>query len=365
MRAIVRMRLVPAKRTIFQLLVIAPGIGHLACGHESERAAVEYEVDDVEVVVSTESELIGRPSELLVGEEGNLFVLDDQMARVLEFSPSGDSRRTFGSEGGGPGEFRRPHTFALNRDTLRVVDMGNARLQSLSFDSQYLASTQLPHGVLASPGRTVLHGNASMLVATMGLDDALAIHYDEGGNIVSKIGVPVAPAEELLDLRAIKQEVLGGTVPAFFRNAVLPVFDIDGGGVWLIMNGERRLQYHGKDGALRSSAQLDAPEFDRIWQACIDRARETIDNPLYISVLSYVADAEVLGAKLWLLLNMPEDEPAVMLGVRADGAIDSKVYFSRVKGARRFSMDQARTRIYFTIPTLASLVSASVPAGVF
>ena len=92
-----------AGSTILRLLIVASLLVHTACENEPNLPALEYEVDDVEVVVSTESELIGRPAELLVGWNGNLFVLDDQMARVLEFSPSGESLRTFGGEGGGPG----------------------------------------------------------------------------------------------------------------------------------------------------------------------------------------------------------------------------------------------------------------------
>jgi len=38
----------------------------------------------------------------------------------------------------------------------------------------------------------------------------------------------------------MKEEILAGTVPVFFGNAVLPVFDPDGD-IWLILNGEGQL----------------------------------------------------------------------------------------------------------------------------
>jgi 6-bladed beta-propeller protein len=313
------------------VVLVTIGLIVSACTGGEDRSQLEIRVDESTVVVSTESGLLGRPGEMKLDAAGTLHVLDGQTSQIHALSSTGELLRTVGSDGSGPREFRRPSTFALSDDTLRVVDMGNGRLQVFALNSDYQRSSTLPEGAFLGAGLIALRQDGSMIVATMGLEDMLAIHYDELGSRVGGFGSPLAPATGILNMRAMKAEIIAGTVPAFFRNSVLPVFDPGGD----------------------------------IWNACVDRASETLDNPRYISALSYVADVEVINSRIWLLLNLPEDEPSVMLGLLADGTIERRVEFSSVLGARRFALDNSHGHIYFTVPSTASLVSAPLPAGVF
>lgn len=53
-------------------------------------------------------------AKVAVDGRGHLYVLDAENVRVAEFSGDGTPLRTFGSEGGGPGEFQRPRAVAVS-----------------------------------------------------------------------------------------------------------------------------------------------------------------------------------------------------------------------------------------------------------
>jgi len=53
-----------------------------------------------------DADLIGVVGEIVVDEEGNSYLLDQQLSQVLVYGPDGGLVRTIGREGAGPGEFR-------------------------------------------------------------------------------------------------------------------------------------------------------------------------------------------------------------------------------------------------------------------
>lgn len=74
----------------------------------------------------------GSISGIVVGNQGNIFVLDQQAAEIKVYDPSGTYLRTIGKAGGGPGEIGALGGGALldsPGDTLSVADMRNMRVQ--------------------------------------------------------------------------------------------------------------------------------------------------------------------------------------------------------------------------------------------
>src|SRR5690554_2408154 len=64
--------------------------------------------------------------------QGHLFVLDGQGKRILRYDENGGFIRSYGREGGGPGELRFPISLALGPgDSLWVADMMNRRITIL------------------------------------------------------------------------------------------------------------------------------------------------------------------------------------------------------------------------------------------
>ncbi len=72
-------------------------------------------------------QLLGRwPQDLISGRDGELFLSDEQNARVLHFNTDGELFGIIGRSGGGPGEFTNPVDLAydLQRDLLWVGERG-------------------------------------------------------------------------------------------------------------------------------------------------------------------------------------------------------------------------------------------------
>ena len=333
-----------------------------ACTGNARQDQPDFQVEDVTIIVPTESEILSQPVDLALDDRGNLYVLDRFLAQILVLSPTGELLRTIGREGSGPGEFIRPRVMALSGDTVRVADVGNGRLQTLALDSGYIRSTQLPAG--ANLGRMAINEAGRLIMGTFGIQDALAAYYDESGDQVGTLGSPFASVSAIMDFTSMKKELIAGQVPAMTRNSVLPVFAPDGG-MWLILNGEGLVQRYDNQGSLQMSVPLAASEFELIWAEVVRRNIEILDNQRSLFDLQYVVDAAVVGERLWLLLNMPEKEPAVMLALSADGTIERRALFSRISGARDFAVARSQGRIFFTIPSTASIVAASWPDDAF
>jgi len=100
-----------------------------------------------------------RPTNLAVGPRGDLYVSDGYgNCRVHRFSPTGELERSWGTPGGGPGEFYLPHGIAVAADgRVFVCDRENDRIQIFCPDGEYLAEwtdTQRPtHLVFDGAGR--------------------------------------------------------------------------------------------------------------------------------------------------------------------------------------------------------------------
>lgn len=80
---------------------------------------------------------------------GHIFISDGYAnARILEYLPDGKKVREWGSAGSGPGQFRLPHSIAVDeKGVVFVADRENGRVQRFTMDGMYL-------GEWASYGKT-------------------------------------------------------------------------------------------------------------------------------------------------------------------------------------------------------------------
>ncbi len=81
-----------------------------------------------------------RPTSVAVAPNGDLYVSDGYgNARVHQFSPGGELRRSWGEPGTGPGQFMIPHGVTVHRDgRVFVCDRENDRIQIFSPDGEFL-----------------------------------------------------------------------------------------------------------------------------------------------------------------------------------------------------------------------------------
>jgi hypothetical protein len=156
----------------------------------------------------------------------------------------------------------------------------------------------------------------------------------------------------------MRAAIMDGEVPAQLRNWTLPAID-DDGSLWLILNAEGVVQRFDATGNMLWSLQLEAPELAPIKQRFFQRNRE-IEGPGFV-VLTYVADAARVDDEIWLLLNVPDEDPSVVLVIGDDGTLRRRLTFPDVYGADELAVDSDSGTIYLAVPSEASLLVVPLP----
>jgi hypothetical protein len=88
---------------------------------------------------ATKSDFNGT-ADISFAPNGHLFIADGYgNARVLEYTPTGERLRQWGSPGLGPGQFHLPHGIAVDSDGIvYVADRENGRIQRFTPDGKFL-----------------------------------------------------------------------------------------------------------------------------------------------------------------------------------------------------------------------------------
>jgi hypothetical protein len=176
-------------------------LGLLGCGSGTQKdrpGAWTVQEDALQLqetlrVSEGEGFYFGRIADVAVGDDGRIYVADNQAAHVKVLSPDGALQDTLGTRGEGPGEFRHPLKLALGRDdSLYVLDGADGRVHVSSpgraFEREILARTDrgtpidmmIPDGAgtgperaglfVYSPGaRAVVQKDAQMVVRRVSL----------------------------------------------------------------------------------------------------------------------------------------------------------------------------------------------------
>jgi hypothetical protein len=162
-----------AASVVSLLLAWSTGCGDLKTPAAGEWRAVYDTIDDTVVVRTVAGSIWGDTAELVpglvigvlegadeymfgsirslaVGPDGSVYVYDRYVRELRKYAPEGTYLTTFGREGAGPGEYRRPDGGLAVLPDGRVVlrDPGNTRITVYSSDGDYLSSrnTAYPFG---------------------------------------------------------------------------------------------------------------------------------------------------------------------------------------------------------------------------
>jgi len=84
--------------------------------------------------------MFGQVRSLAVGPDGSIYIFDSHAMELRKYAPNGTYVGTFGREGGGPGEYKRPDGGLAVLPDGRVLlrDPGNTRIGVFSADGEYL-----------------------------------------------------------------------------------------------------------------------------------------------------------------------------------------------------------------------------------
>jgi len=330
-----------------------------ACAPTSPDTVTEIELTVVDTLLRADAPGLGMPSELAIDETGLLYVTDAAASTVHVVDTTGTILRTIGRPGAGPGEFRRPRSLRVARDTVRLIDQGNGRVLTFAPDGRYLGTR--PEPPVWVSGGVVLGADGSAVVALNGYDGVLAQRFDAAGNAGNQLGTPVVAAPEVWDFPALKQQIANGEVPAELRNVVHPVLGPNGG-VWLLLDAEAAVQHYTARDSLAWSLDLTEPEFAAIRAEFFERNR-TDANPNRLWPLSYLVGGRVVGDDLWVLVRQPEAAPTLLLIVDPGGRLRHRVVVAAARGVRGFALDRRHAVLYLLAYQDAVVLRVRVPAS--
>ncbi len=143
------MRLTAGRLVVKAGLSLVLGLAAVAAASqnsvESDVAGYRINVQATGVIVGPKDEPFSMPSDVAVGRDGDLYVLDGVNHRVVVFDAAGKFRFKFGSRGGGLGQLLFPLGITATPDgKVYVADSGNHRFQVFSPDGNPLKSVPLP-----------------------------------------------------------------------------------------------------------------------------------------------------------------------------------------------------------------------------
>ena len=72
------------------------------------------------------------PSDIVMNDDGNIYILDAGNCRVQKFDSEGKFLASFGREGQGPGEFNSPSSLDFDADVMRIYSGGAGSLEPLA-----------------------------------------------------------------------------------------------------------------------------------------------------------------------------------------------------------------------------------------
>jgi hypothetical protein len=227
-------------------------------------------------------EMFGEVRGVQLDALGRLYVLDAQAKEVRVFDAAGKHVRTFGRQGGGPGEFEEPAALLWGPDeNLWVVDQRNSRFSVFDTAGTYLTSHPRPGGFafLPWPGGFDSAGNLHDVAvsAKPGSPPMVGLaRYDRQMEPVDTFARPPFVAETF-ELRMGNNIMMMG-VP--FSPQLVWELSPDGD-VWLGVNDRYRLHRVNYEGDTlrvveREFEPLPVTEADR--QAGMERLQNFIDR---------------------------------------------------------------------------------------
>lgn len=88
-----------------------------------------------------------RPTELVVNENGNIYIYDDLLNKILKFKPNFKFNMAFGKVGKGPGDFsppRRYKSLGVHKDKIIVSDFDQKKLIIFKENGKFIQEVKFP-----------------------------------------------------------------------------------------------------------------------------------------------------------------------------------------------------------------------------
>jgi DNA-binding beta-propeller fold protein YncE len=138
--------------------------------------------------------LFRQPTDVAWDSEGSIYITDGYVnSRVAKFDRNGDWVKSWGEKGTAPGQFRLPHSIAIDRrNNIYVGDRSNRRIQVFDTTGKFLRMFAID--VPPAPGTKAVNGNTptgERLAAVIGAPNSMCI--TPGTNQVMFVGETTFP----------------------------------------------------------------------------------------------------------------------------------------------------------------------------
>ena len=138
--------------------------------------------------------LFRQPTDVAWDAGGNIYITDGYVnSRVAKDDKNGDWVKSWGSKGTGPGQFRLPHSIAIDRNNnIYVGDRSNHRIQVFDTDGKFLRMFSID--IPPVPGTKAVNGNTptgDRLKELIGAPNSICI--TSGPNQVMFVGETTFP----------------------------------------------------------------------------------------------------------------------------------------------------------------------------
>lgn len=140
-------------------------------------------------------ESFGEVRDLLLDEQGRIYVLESQSQEIRVFGPDGDWLHTIGRQGEGPGELKNAAAIGWGPDSLlRVVDYGNGRISDFRRDGTFVTSHRQQGGIAIYPWPGVFGREGSLINVSPSTRDgrfqAVLVRYGLGMDPIDTLAIP-------------------------------------------------------------------------------------------------------------------------------------------------------------------------------
>ncbi|GEM_PF-1779461 len=276
---------------------------------ESQSIKIDtLQVIDLEKIVSTESALLGEPREIVSMDEKHLAVYDHAFKKIILFNSEGEKLDEFGKIGEGPGEWDSMSGAAdLNfvSDLFFTNNRGRFLFDRYDRSGNHIVSISYPQ-YLNYSHKSLLADN-KLLVTTNGHENALAIVMDlnDEGNIIKRIGSPVAEYSEARNIEQERMKYSNGEIPENDRNRALAAKGEDG--YFIFMNALGELRHYSKDGELLFQEEIPEKIKDSVFDYVVHQNKE-VAREHTVMPLTYAREMLINEDLIYLFMPRPHPE---------------------------------------------------------
>lgn len=273
---------------------------------ESQSAEIDsLFINNLETVISTESELLGEPREIVSLDEQHLAVYDHGLKQIIIFNNDGNKQYEFGNVGEGPGEWDAMSGAAdLNFLGGRFFTTNRSRFIFDLFDKEGDHLKSIPFQQYLNYSHKTLLPDDKLLVATHGRENALAAILDlnKEGKMIQKIG---SPESEYSEGRNFEQERIAysnGVIPKNALNEALVAKGKEG--YFLFMNASGELRHYSDDGELIMQQEIPENIKSARFGYVVTQNREVVREHT-VMPLEYAQEMQVRNGLIYLFMPKP------------------------------------------------------------